>query len=1824
MQYFYTRNSALLSNLRTALSLCGRMGHSLSVHSLRAVILLCTLAFSCGVWGETCVIDYSTASTTHSLFPTTKEQIQYQYKGNTNIDNWKLISFEKDVAIEFTNLTGASITSIKFEGVADNNSNKPAVVSVSVGQNTAKTGSGSWNNRKSATALSSQTINANSLKAIPDINKQGQKFSISASYALGLRITITYTPSSCTSPKITTEPQSANYSVGATATPLQVAATGDGTLTYQWQSSTDNTTFTNITNATNDTYTPPTDKAGVSYYRCIVSSGTCTATSASATITVAAGGTDPILHTITYHANMPMAWGKTVPFYAANIPADPATVNAGDTYTLSGNEPVINVNETTDYAIYTFAGWNTQADGKGTAYKAGGTIKNVSGNITLYAQWTPRAFNITYYDDNKTTKLSLTPNTYTYPVSTVFPTPTKTGYTFVGWKTADGATVTETKEYYGDFTLYAEWKEAVADYTDTYIWKSDSKYEGCVDDPAAKANANQSKAVTKKTYSSSTITGGEKMGRPKTPGDYSITIAAHTGFLIESICTYGKVETASQYSWDGGLTWTDLAAYEKDKKQVFTAPAAGAASFIIKCTTTSDNGGIWWRNALVTVKHAGNVTVTLNPNGGTLTDATGWTAQMDGTYTRTVVKGSNFSLPEITQTGHTFLYYTDETNDEYMPNKPFIINADYTFTAQWCSSATKLQWSATDWLYGDGNAPVLTSTGLPADAQIKYVSSNERVANISDDGQEITARMEGTTTITALYDGEDEYCPAEASYTLRVECNIPAPQIAGSGALAGCNTSITLRVVQETDGTDYPTTGYSFQWYRNGQTITGATSSTYTAETVGEYYVVVRGNSCSVLSVNTAKITSSAPTPETEALTRFQYYRPGHTYTANADIRHLFAYRSAGSDKTKCNITAVRKRAGAADETIADLSFLQTVTAADANGCDTVTASLNGISTDIDNILQTGDTLVVTLTPYDNCNELATAYARSINIYIIDKPALAFIISGADSYTRNKEKHVLHGDFLTGINKADLCKQSGSGWAESDKQNELPLYTALKGEFEVVSVNGYAAFNRLNYEPFDIVMLTDFPKTDAINEKTHPAYGVLDSLAYLVDYRPMFSLKGHMAKKELTTWANKGFIANPATPSVNPQTDMTVLCYAHGIFDGLQDMKYTGTTTPTKTDSLTKILLDEDGNIVVRITDGGGYNKKKALQGFVAVDANNFVNIAIIPEGKSGGSLVTCCERQTNINARLLLLSINADATSKITSIGEKAIIQGLHYLLQTDAAAVSDCSVTFHNNNDTGDHLWTTGSNWSTGRMPLKEQNVQIIANCTVNTIDATGANIRIERGKTVTVNSNAALKVTGKIMQMEASNHNATSPLTDPNVITIKADANGTGALIHTTDDDETLAATVELYSKAHIETQADGTKLKYWQYIGIPVKEAPVPLNFYGAHTYLYSESMADNAGWIRKFDGSSLYGDFSGYATSQPAPETFVLKGDLVSATDRRIPLTVTAGAGEGSNLIGNSWTAPIRIDSLKTSDFNNAEATVYIYNTGRDDFKDNPSYIKGSTTAGQWMAIPVETAKTKDWTGIKVIPAMQAFQVNTSTATELYLNYNRLVRSSTTTDINAPLRAPKRGTDELSMMRVRVSDSRTHTDLYIAQHPFFSDRFDNGWDATFIGGDGRSASLYAITPAGEMAVAAQAQTEGTVLGFVPGRETEYTFSFDYTGEMLYLNDTKQKRSTLITDWNTYTFTAGENDDVNRFYISSTPIDAQISTGLADLTSADGVLRISNPAHESLRIGVYDAAGRLCALSHTAEAMTDLPLPPAQGVYLIYIYGENTRIVRKVTR
>ncbi len=114
----------------------------------------------------------------------------------------------------------------------------------------------------------------------------------------------------------------------------------------------------------------------------------------------------------------------------------------------------------------TFSGWNTEKDGSRTSYTNGQTIKNLTsvagGSITLYAQWTPYSYKITYYL-NKGTLAEDAPFGYSYGDTFELPTPTRINYEFLGWYTDKNFTeskkvTTISPTTSGNITLYAKWK----------------------------------------------------------------------------------------------------------------------------------------------------------------------------------------------------------------------------------------------------------------------------------------------------------------------------------------------------------------------------------------------------------------------------------------------------------------------------------------------------------------------------------------------------------------------------------------------------------------------------------------------------------------------------------------------------------------------------------------------------------------------------------------------------------------------------------------------------------------------------------------------------------------------------------------------------------------------------------------------------------------------------------------------------------------------------------------------------------------------------------------------------------------------------------------------------------------------------------------------------------------------------------------------------------------------------------------------------------------------------------------------------------------------
>lgn len=124
---------------------------------------------------------------------------------------------------------------------------------------------------------------------------------------------------------------------------------------------------------------------------------------------------------------------------------------------------------------YTFLGWNTQADGNGTAYATGATYTHDQdgGTVTLYAKWTPWKHVLHYNKNVPTSSTSQTVSNMPVDQTKTFGqlmtisnlVPTRKGYTFAGWYTQSNGTGTKydpgsnyaADQNGGTVNLYAKW-----------------------------------------------------------------------------------------------------------------------------------------------------------------------------------------------------------------------------------------------------------------------------------------------------------------------------------------------------------------------------------------------------------------------------------------------------------------------------------------------------------------------------------------------------------------------------------------------------------------------------------------------------------------------------------------------------------------------------------------------------------------------------------------------------------------------------------------------------------------------------------------------------------------------------------------------------------------------------------------------------------------------------------------------------------------------------------------------------------------------------------------------------------------------------------------------------------------------------------------------------------------------------------------------------------------------------------------------------------------------------------------------------------------------
>jgi uncharacterized repeat protein (TIGR02543 family) len=128
-----------------------------------------------------------------------------------------------------------------------------------------------------------------------------------------------------------------------------------------------------------------------------------------------------------------------------------------------GDFVVIDNSGTTVRTGYTFAGWNTLADGTGSDYVGGQNFLMSNSNMTMYAKWASNPYTLTYNSNLGSGSPTAETRNAGSTANLSSTAPTRTGYTFNGWNTAQngsGSSYNSSASYVmptTNSTLYAQW-----------------------------------------------------------------------------------------------------------------------------------------------------------------------------------------------------------------------------------------------------------------------------------------------------------------------------------------------------------------------------------------------------------------------------------------------------------------------------------------------------------------------------------------------------------------------------------------------------------------------------------------------------------------------------------------------------------------------------------------------------------------------------------------------------------------------------------------------------------------------------------------------------------------------------------------------------------------------------------------------------------------------------------------------------------------------------------------------------------------------------------------------------------------------------------------------------------------------------------------------------------------------------------------------------------------------------------------------------------------------------------------------------------------------
>lgn len=530
-----------------------------------------------------------------------------------------------------------------------------------------------------------------------------------------------------------------------------------------------------------------------------------------------------------------------------------------------------------------------------------------------------------------------------------------------------------------------------------------------------------------------------------------------------------------------------------------------------------------------------------------------------------------------------------------------------------------------------------------------------------------------------------------------------------------------------------------------------------------------------------------------------------------------------------------------------------------------------------------------------------------------------------------------------------------------------------------------------------------------------------------------------------------------------------------------------------------------------------------------------------------------------------------------------------------------------FRNNTFLSEGEWGENNKWSFG-LPNENEDVIIAANVTIpNNATITVKNVILNSNTSITIKPQGVLKI-DTINQ--ASN-------TD---IIIESNEVNTASFLY--KNKNKVDATIQLYSKAFSDgirnSIAGNFKDPKWQYIGIITDSLKYStLNTDGITNWIYRWDETQNAVscWAEKLNEQSHLYAWNGYCIAQEHERTYTYSGNLLNE-NHTYNLTYTKSAAStddlGNNLITNSYSAPIDIESLSTDNFVNAEATIFMYNTGSyAEWKAQTNVI--GFTPGQTIAIPVNVVSTLGSEYPHTIASSQAFFLASHPGGgQFIVDYEKNVYNPASSSNQKRI---IRHDNKFNVLKINVQSTKSNDRLYLIEHEDCTSNFDNGYDAIKIF-DNNGPQIFAINDSIYTSINTSNNIVNQSIGFRGDSEYEmYTLTFNidklYSYDKLYLYDIITNEYVDILSNETYTFYHIQSNNEPRFLITTDK-----KNGDRDIVTATETIDSFNEINLNDIIYIYNFNGHLIYNSKV-DSSNDLN-NLTNGIYIVITNNKTFKL------